>query len=743
MKAPPDSRQEFRIHGMDCAEDVAILKREVGPLVGNEENLAFDILRGKMVVLPTAPLISAKVVMEAVSRAGMRAEPWTDGSPGAAKQGFWQHPGRTLLTAISGALLIAGLFVHAYLAGGFRQAPGSEGMGISGQVPLLSRILYLFGIIAGAWYVVPKAWLATKRIRPDMNLLMTLAVAGAVGIGEWFEAATVAFLFSLSLTIESWSVGRARRAVESLMAITPPTVRVLDENGGEREISPASVLVGQRFTVRPGERIALDGAVIRGTSAVNEAPITGESLPVFKEQGVQVFAGTVNGDGSLDIETTKLSGDTTLAQIIRLVGEAQSRRAPSEQWVDRFARIYTPAILAAAVLVAIIPPLLTAQPWADWFYRSLVLLVIGCPCALVISTPVSIVAALAAAARNGILVKGGAHLEAAAQLRALALDKTGTLTAGRPEVVAVVPMNGHTEKELLECSGALELHSGHPLAQAIVDFVRLQSIEPRRAEEFQAISGKGATALWNGGRYWLGSHRYLEERGQETPEVHTELAALSNSGRTVVVAGNEEHVCGFIALADTLRPTALTALAAIRAQGIEHIVILTGDNRGTAEAVAKVAGITEIRAELLPGEKVKAIEDLVRTYGSVGMVGDGVNDAPAMGRSTLAIAMGVAGSDTAIEAADVALMSDDLGKIAWLVGHSRRTLAIIRQNIVLALAVKALFVVLTFLGHASLWAAIAADTGVSLLVIFNALRLLKSFTPERSRGDIANHSRKT
>ena len=717
--------QQYRIHGMDCAEEVAILKREIGPLVGSAENLAFDLLRGKMTILPAATPVASKIVMQAVSQTGMRAEPWADPTPDAAKVGFWQRRGRTILTAVSGLCLLLGFCVHAFLAGGLWQALGSEGMGISHPVPFVARLLYGLAIGAGAWYVVPKAWFAIKRLRPDMNLLMTLAVGGAVGIGEWFEAATVAFLFALSLALESWSIGRARRAVEALMAIAPPTVRILDENGREQDVAPSVVLIGQRFIVAPGERIALDGTVVKGTSEVNQAPITGESLPVAKTEGAQVFAGTVNGDGSLEIESTKLAGETTLAQIIRMVGEAQSRRAPSEQWVDHFAQIYTPAILAVAVLVAIVPPLLADQAWGDWLYRALVLLVIGCPCALVISTPVSIVAALAAAARNGILVKGGLHMESPARLRVIALDKTGTVTTGRPAVVDVVAMNGHTETELLKRVGALEVHSDHPIARAVVEFVRERGLNPDRADEFQAVTGKGATALLNGKRYWLGSHRYLEERGQETPEVHAQLEALSRSGRTVVVIGNEEHVCGFIALADTLRPDVAPALAAIRAQGVEHIVMLTGDNRGTAEAIAQQAEIAEFQAELLPADKVAAVEDLVRQYQFVGMVGDGINDAPAMGRATLAIAMGAAGSDTAIEAADVALMSDDLRKIPWLIGHSRRTLAVIRQNIVLSLAVKALFVVLTFWGHASLWAAIAADMGVSLLVIANALRLLK------------------
>jgi Cd2+/Zn2+-exporting ATPase len=408
-----------------------------------------------------------------------------------------------------------------------------------------------------------------------------------------------------------------------------------------------------------------------------------------------------------------------------MVGEAQSQRAPSEQWVDRFAQIYTPVVLGIAILIAVVPPLLLSGAWSDWIYRSLVLLVIGCPCALVISTPVSIVASLAAAAKNGVLVKGGVHMETPARLRAIAFDKTGTITTGQPTVVEVMAMNGHTDTDLLERVGALESHSDHPLARAITAYIIGRGIQPARAEEFQIFPGKGAMGRFAGRTYWLGSHRYLEERGQETPDVHARLEDLSRAGRTVVVVGNDEHVCGFIALADTIRPETRTIMNELRKVGIEHIILLTGDNRGTAETVARDAGFEEVRAELLPADKVDAIESLVRQYDQVAMVGDGINDAPAMGRASLAIAMGAVGSDTAIEAADVALMSDDLGKIPWLIRHSRRTMSIVRQNIGLSLVVKAAFVALTFLGHASLWAAIAADMGVSLVVISNALRLLR------------------
>lgn len=712
--------QDFRIFGMDCAEEVAILKRELGPIVG-ENNLSFDILRGKMIVTSRMP---AEAVLDAVGRTGMRAEIWDTVAAKEQNQTFWQRWSRTVLTATSAGMVCLGFALHVFMTGSISAALGSEGTGLAETVPLVVRATYLVGIVCGAWFVVPKAWFAARRFRPDMNLLMTIAVIGAIVIGEWFEAAVVSFLFSFSLALESWTVGRARRAVEALLAIAPPVVRRINADGLTEEIRPADAGIGERFSVLPGERVPLDGTVLKGISEINQAPITGESVPVSKEPGLPVFAGTINGDGALEIEVTKLAGETTLAQIIRMVGEAQTRRAPSEQWVDRFARIYTPAVFLISILVATVPPLLFGGAWSDWIYRALVLLVIGCPCALVISTPVSIVAGLTAAAKNGVLIKGGIFLEAPAKLKALALDKTGTLTEGRPSVVEVVPLNGHTEEELLSRAAAMEVHSDHPLARAIVEYVRSRRMEIPKAEEFKIIQGKGASAKIADKDFWLGSHRYLEERSQETPAVHTRLEELSSAGRTVVVIGNNEHVCGFIALADSLRPGIASTLQQIRASGVEHLVMLTGDNRGTAEVVGREARIDEIEAELLPEDKVSAVERLVKKYGKVAMIGDGVNDAPAMGRASLGIAMGAAGSDTAVEAADIALMSDDLSKLPWLIQHSRRTLGIIQQNIVLSLAVKAMFFTLTMLGHASLWTAIAADMGVSLVVIMNALRLL-------------------
>jgi Cd2+/Zn2+-exporting ATPase len=719
-------RQDFKILGMDCAEEVDVLKRELRLHIGDESLLSFDILRGRMTVRIAPDTLSPEKITEAVARTGMKAEPWDDRVTQSKDGGTGQRRLRMLLTTMSGVFVLLGFLAHVRIAGSLRGALGSEGMGLAHGVPVVSEIFYALAILSGAWYVLPKAWLSVRRLRPDMNLLMTLAVLGAVAIGEWFEAATVAFLFAVSLTLESWSVGRARRAVESLLAIAPPTVRVLREDGAQIEVPASEVKIGTRFLVKPGDRIALDGVVVRGASEVNQAPITGESLPVTKSEGAEVFAGTINGNGALEVRSTKLSSDTTLAQIIRIVGEAQKQRAVSEQWVEKFARIYTPAVFAAAFLVALVPPLGFGAAWSVWAYRALVLLVIGCPCALVISTPVSIVAALAAAAKHGVLIKGGLHVETPAGLRAIAFDKTGTLTLGKPGVAEVVPMNGHTETELMERMMSMESQSDHPLARSIVTFAKERGVRPVPVEDFQAQQGKGAKGIFKGGEYWLGSHRYLEERGQETPEVHTRLESLAESGRTVVVLGNEGHVCGFVALADRVRPDARATVKTLHESGIQHIVMLTGDNRATAEAIAREIGVDDVRAELLPADKVAVVEALVKEFGSVAMVGDGVNDAPAMARSTLGIAMGAAGSDAAIEAADVALMSDDLSKLPWLIRHSKRTLAIIRQNIGLSLSVKAVFVVLTFWGHASLWAAIAADMGVSLLVIFNALRLLHS-----------------
>ncbi|MFH1553428.1 cadmium-translocating P-type ATPase [Xanthobacter autotrophicus] len=713
----------YRIHGMDCADEIAALKREVGPLVG-EDKLAFDLLNGRMSI-DIAPDAALEVKIEkAVIRAGLRAEPWTEG---ATSEGALAEERRrriqSWLTAASGVFAALGFAVHAWLGGGI-VAAFEAGEHALGSTPLASIVLYTLAVLCAVRYVAPKAWLAARRLRPDMNLLMVIAVVGAIGIGAWFEAATVSFFFALALALEAWSLGRARRAVAALMELAPASARVRLEDGTERDVPAAEVRVGSHIIIRPGDKVPLDGRVAAGESEINQAPITGESVPVFKSEGDEVFAGTINGEGALDVVTTKAASDTTLAQIIRMVGSAQSRRAPSEQWVEKFARVYTPVVMVLAIAIFLIPPLLLGGGWETWFYRALVLLVIACPCALVISTPVTIVAALAGAAKQGVLVKGGVHLETPARLKAIAMDKTGTLTEGRPQVVEVVPIGDRSEGDLLRLAAALEARSEHPIARAILARAIEAGIAAQPAEAVQAITGRGMTGRASGRDVWLGSRRYLDERAIGSPAILERADALSGAGRTIVAVGDAQEVWGLIAVADAVRAEAKDIVTALHRAGVEKVVMLTGDNRATAEAIAKQTGIDEVRAELLPGDKVAAVEDLVRRYGSVAMVGDGVNDAPAMGRANLGIAMGAMGSDAAIETADVALMSDDLSRLPWLVRHSRATLSVIRQNIAFSIAVKLLFTVLTVIGFASLWGAIAADVGASLLVVLNGLRLL-------------------
>jgi Cd2+/Zn2+-exporting ATPase len=725
--ATASARDVFRIEGMDCAEEIAVLKRELGPLVGGVEHLGFDVLSGKMIVRTSARALPAAEIVRVVGVTGMKAVPWiTD----KGKRSAPARDSRMTAVLVSGVGLALGFGLHAGLAGSVMAALGSEGLGVAEGPPLAARIAYCLSILAGLWLVLPKALFAVRRLRPDMNLLMAIAVVGALAIDEWFEAATVTFLFAVSLALESWSVGRARKAVEALASLGAPKARVIRASG-EIEVSPDEVQVGDRVVVRGGERFAVDGKVLEGEGDVNQAPITGESVPVSKHPGSDVYAGAINGDSVLVVEATKLAGESMLAKIATMVADAQSRRGASEQWVERFAAWYTPAILLAAVLIAAVPPLLGGD-FDVWLYRALVLLVIGCPCSLVISTPVTVVAAIAAAARQGVLLKGGSFVEIPATLTAIALDKTGTLTEGRPRVVEVIALADHPEVELLERALALEQRSSHPLARAIVEHCLAAGVSAAPAEDLQLLQGRGATAVFRGKPYWIGSHRLLEERGQETPEVHERLEKLSAEGCSVVVIGNDEHVCGVLALRDGVRAESVSALRDIRAAGVKHIVMLTGDNKGTAALVAKETGVDVVKAELLPADKVTAIEELVRVYGRVAMVGDGVNDAPALARATLGISMGAAGTDVALETADVALMGDDLSKIAWLIHHSRRTLGVIRQNIGFSLAIKAVFVVLALLGISSLWMAIAADTGASLLVTLNGLRLLAAPRPSKT-----------
>jgi Cd2+/Zn2+-exporting ATPase len=727
----PKNGRSFLVSGLDCAEEVAILNRVVGPKIGGQEHLAFDVINGRMTLLETAEQISDGEVAQLVASTGMSAKPWD--ADNAAEDQAAHLARQRFFTTLSGGAWAAG-FVYHIIENGMGNALGLFAGHGEVPMPLAESGLFAIAILFGVWFVAPKAWSSARRLSPDMNLLMVVAVTGAIGLGEFFEAATVAFFFSLSLFLESWSVGRARNAVAALLDLAPPTARVIREDGSEADVPAAQVAIGDRFVVRGGDRIPLDGEVMDGAGAVDQAPITGESALVPKEAGDEVYAGTINGEGTLTVRATKAASDTVLAKITRMVGDAHARRAPVEQWVAKFARIYTPIVMALAVAITLLPPLLFGGAWDYWFYNALVLLVIACPCALVISTPVSIVAALTASARAGVLIKGGAYVEAPGRTTALAMDKTGTITMGEPEVAAIHPLGDSSASALMTLASALEARSSHPLARAILTRAKAEGTDVTAAEDTRTVPGRGLEGRVADRNVWLGSDRFAAEKGFGN-DIPADLRdQIEESGSTLVAVGDENGVTGVLELRDRIRPDAKGIVARLHAQGVEKIVMLTGDNTRTARAVASEVGIDEVHAELLPEDKVTAIEELVAKHDMVAMIGDGVNDAPAMARAHYGIAMGAVGSDAAIETADIALMTDDIGKVPWLIGHSRHTMAIIRQNIGVSLATKGVFVIATAFGLASMWGAIAADVGVSLLVVANALRLLKGHKSEAAAG---------
>lgn len=621
---------------------------------------------------------------------------------------------RILIVAGSGLLLLAGLV-----------------LGWTHNNGLIEDGLLLISILLSGSLVFPKAFGSLKRKTLDMNVLMTVAAIGAICIKEYSEASAVVFLFSLSELLESLSVQRARRAIQELLKLSPQKANLVQTDGTVIEKEVSEIKVSDIIRVKAGENIPMDGVVISGSSSVNQAPLTGEAMPVSKIIGEPVYAGTINQEGSLEINVSKVFSDNKISQVIKLVEEAQSQRAVSQKFVDRFAEIYTPTVMILAILTFLIPPLLLSQGWQEWLYKALVLLVIACPCALVISTPVSIVSSLTALARRGVLVKGGAFLEVLGKITALAVDKTGTLTEGKPKVQKIISYNSRSEKEILSIAAALEAHSTHPLAQAILENVSGKKISYSKVEKFSIVSGRGVEGVIEGHSYLLGNHRFAHEVGICTPDLEKVLADLEGQSFSVVVVGHKPHencageVMGIIALGDAIRVESKNAIIDLKSVGVKKIVVLSGDNQKTVSSVATGLSLDGAFGDLLPEDKVFQIEKLKREFGTVAMIGDGVNDAPAMAKSSLGIAMGFVGSDTAIETADVTLMSDDLNQIVTAISVGRRTLRIIQFNIGFALITKAIFLILTLLGYSNLWIAVAADTGAALLVILNSLRLLK------------------
>ena len=689
----------FRVEGMDCHEEVVILERRLKPLTGVEAMTA-DVIGQRLHIQYDAAKLTTADMVDAVGQTGMRM--WLEheeprASAPDVRARFW-------LTVGAGVALVAGLAIAAL------------------ERPLAAALCFVAGALVGGIYPARRAVTALRTRTVDINVLMVIAVAGALALGEWSEASSVVFLFALAQWLEARTLERARQAIRALVDLTPREA-IVKRGGVEQRASVEAIAVGDVVVVRPGDKVPLDGTIVAGHSDVNEAPMTGESLPVDKEPGDEVFAGTINGRGSLELEVTRIGPDTRLARIIHLVEAAQSRRAPVQSFVDRFARIYTPAVIALAVLVAVVPPLIGGADAGTWLYRALVLLVISCPCALVISTPVSIVSALSAAARNGVLIKGGAHLERLASVRAVAFDKTGTLTRGKPAVADVIAVGSASPQDVLRFAAAVETRSEHPIARAIADRARLLGVDEPEATGFMSVPGMGVEALVGGRAVVVGNDTLMTLRNIAAP---SEVESLRRDGHTLVFVAVDHVLLGAIAIADPMRETARETLELLRSHGIRHVAMLTGDHALSARVVAGALALDQYEAGLLPQQKHDRVVAMRKAHGAILMVGDGVNDAPALAAADVGVAMGAAGSDAALETADIALMSDELLKIPYAVRLARATLFNVKTNVIVSLVLKAAFLVLAITGSATLWMAVLADTGASVIVVANALRLLRA-----------------
>ncbi len=707
IDTPTDrARTVLAIANMDCPTEEGLIRDKLTGMDGVAA-LDFNLMQRSLTVTHSPGALDA--ILAALQAIGFEAKVESGGAAGAVA------PAEPLPKTKWWPLALAG--VAATLAEVVYWINGGNHWAVVA--------LALVAIFTGGLSTYKKGWIALKNRNLNMNALMSIAVTGAMVIGHWPEAAMVMFLFALAEVIEAKSLDRARNAIRGLMDLAPETATVRQGDGSWMVMPAKAVPLGAVVRLRPGERIALDGVVTSGRSTVNQAPITGESLPVDKAEGDSVFAGTINEAGSFEYRVTAEANHSTLARIIHAVESAQGSRAPTQRFVDQFARIYTPAVFAFALQVAIVPPLVFGAAWLDWVYKALVLLVIACPCALVISTPVTIVSGLAAAARKGILVKGGAYLEEGRKLVILALDKTGTITHGKPAQTDFIALSGDANQTRI-LAASLAARSDHPVSLAIARAATEGGLALREVSDFDALLGRGVRGSIDSHVHQLGNHRLIEELGLCSAEIEAKLTALERQGKTAVLLTNQTEVLAIFAVADTVRETSRQAIVDLHSLGVKTLM-LTGDNAHTAEAIAREVGIDEARGSLLPEDKLKTIEWLLTNGngGKVGMVGDGINDAPALARADIGFAMGAAGTDTAIETADVALMDDDLRKIPAFIRLSRATAAVLTQNIVLALGIKTVFLVLTFTGQATMWMAVFADMGASLLVVFNGLRLLR------------------
>jgi Zn2+/Cd2+-exporting ATPase len=696
----------YRVQGLTCADCAMQFERNVKDLK-SVQDAQVNFGASKITVYGDATIEDLE---KAGAFDGIKVYPEKQQAV-VAKEPFWKKK-TTIRTAISSVFLLIGYILSNQL----------------GEENTITVLAFASSILIGGYALFIKGLRNLVRLRFDMNTLMTVAILGAAAIGEWGEGAVVVFLFAISEALESYSMEKARQSIRSLMDIAPKEATIRRGNQ-EMQVPVEEIQIGDVMLIKPGQKIAMDGTVVNGNSSVNQATITGESIPVSKTVGDEVFAGTINEEGFLEVEVTKTVEDTTIAKIIHLVEEAQAERAPSQAFVDKFAKYYTPAIMLLALGVILVPPLFFNGDWNKWIYEGLAILVVGCPCALVVSTPVAIVTAIGNAARNGVLIKGGVHLEETGALKVIAFDKTGTLTKGLPEVTNFVSLTNRDEKELLAIAAAIEKWSQHPLASSIIRKAEEEEInlEEWTATDFSSITGKGAKATVINTLYYIGSPKLFEEllQGGLSKDISTQILLLQQQGKTVMLLGTEQEVLALIAVADQVRESSLDVVKELHQIGVNKTVMLTGDNRATAEAIGKQIGISEVKAELLPQDKLESIKKLQKDYGKVAMIGDGVNDAPALATATVGIAMGGAGTDTALETADIALMADDLTKLPFTIKLSRKALRIIKQNITFSLVVKLIALLLVIPGWLTLWIAIFADMGATLLVTLNGLRLLK------------------
>ena len=702
------SQAIFIIDNMDCPTEEALIRNKLSTMKGITD-LDFNLMQRKLTVTHTLGKSNAikqaliAIDMHAVSlvATAVRERSNDIALPNSHKK-WW-------LLGLGG--------IAAILAEVIAWSGGSDK-----SWPVV--VLALFAITVSGTGTYKKGWIALKNLNLNINALMAIAVTGAVLIEQWPEAAMVMVLFTLAEMIEAMSLDRARNAIRGLMEMTPDKANVLQADGTWKELEAATITIDMIARVAPGERIPLDGELTKGQSAVNQAPITGESIPVAKAIGDKVFAGTINETGSFEYRITAVQTDSTLSRIIRAVEDAQGSRAPTQRFVDSFAKIYTPIVFIVALGIAVLPPLLFGLAWMPWIYKALVLLVIACPCALVVSTPVTVVSGLAAAAKAGILIKGGVYLEEGRKLKSLALDKTGTITQGKPVVTDVVSLSGE-ESQAMRLAATLAGRSDHPVSAALSNHFKSQStLALEDVTDFEAITGRGVKGRIGNQWYYLGNHRLVEELGICNGATEVALNKLEAEGKTSVIISNKTTPLAVIAVADTVRESSRQAIVELHALGIRTLM-LTGDNDLTAKAIAKSVGIDDARGNLLPEDKLSVINEELSKYGTVGMVGDGINDAPALAKSSIGFAMGAAGTDTALETADVALMDDDLRKIPHFIRLSIKAAGILKQNIIIALSIKAVFLVLAFMGVATLWMAVFADMGASLIVVFNGLRLLR------------------